>query len=282
MPRNGDVEIAVHDWGGDGAPLLWVHATGFCARIWDRVVAGVGGHHSFGYDQRGHGDSSKPTDPDAYAWERYAEDCLAVLDALGVERTDAVGHSSGGATLVLAAAAAPERFGRLVLMEPIVFPPLPPETATGPNPLAEGARRRRMDFASRADLVARLGSKPPMSSWDPRVLADYASYAAYEVDGEGGPVRLKCPGAIEAEMYDHGPRHRGWDALVDVQSEVLLLHGGVHGAEPEPGELPAEYWPMLADRLARVEMRSLPGAGHFAPMEQPDAFAAVVAAFLDR
>lgn len=283
MGPNGDVRLAVHDWGGSGPPLLWVHATGFCARLWDRVVAEVPGRHSFGYDQRGHGDSDKPADPEAYAWERYAEDCMSVLDDLGVDRCDAVGHSSGGATLVLAAAAAPERFGKLVLMEPIVFPPLPQGTDPAPNPLAEGARRRRMDFESREDLVRRLGAKPPMSSWDPAVLDDYATYAAYEVDGEGpgGAVRLKCPGAIEAEMYDHGPRHRGWDALTEVRSEVLLLHGAGRGPVPDPGEIPPEYWPLLAERLQHVQLRPIPGAGHFAPMEDPAAFAGLVRSFLD-
>lgn len=277
MARNGDVDLAVHDWGGDGEPLLWVHATGFCARVWDRVVAAVPRRRNFGYDQRGHGDSSKPTDPDAYAWENYAGDCLAVLDDLGVERTDAVGHSSGGATLVLAAAAAPERFGRLVLMEPIVFPPLPPDVPRQANPMAEGARRRRMDFASREDLVERLGSKPPMNTWDRRVLEDYAAHGAYDSDGG---IRLKCPGSIEAEMYDHGPRHRGWDVLPEVRSETLLLHGGGRGSEPEPGELPAEYWPLLAERMPHCTLEAVPGAGHFAPMEAPEAFAAVVRGFL--
>lgn len=281
MAHNGDVRLAVHDWGGDGSPLLWVHATGFCARIWDRVVACVDGRHSFGYDQRGHGDSDKPPNPDAYAWERYAEDCLAVLDDLGVDRCDGVGHSSGGATLVLAAAAAPERFGRLVLMEPIIFPPAPADSGQQ-NPLAEGARRRRMDFDSREDLVERLGSKPPMSTWDPAVLGDYATYAAYEVngEGEGGPVRLKCPGTIEAEMYAHGPLHRGWDVLPEVRSETLLLHGSGGGVTSAPGEIPSEYWPLLADRMPKVELRPLPGSGHFAPMQDPTGFAAIVRDFL--
>jgi len=49
-------------------------------------------------DCRAHGRSHSPHDPTAYAGYLLATDVIAVLDALGVEKTHFVGYSSGGGT----------------------------------------------------------------------------------------------------------------------------------------------------------------------------------------
>jgi pimeloyl-ACP methyl ester carboxylesterase len=66
-------------------------------------------------DQRGHGESGKPHDPAAYGRESLAADVIALLDHLGLERTDLFGYSMGARTALAAALSAPDRISNLIL-----------------------------------------------------------------------------------------------------------------------------------------------------------------------
>jgi pimeloyl-ACP methyl ester carboxylesterase len=73
------------------------------------------GTRVIGLDQRGHGESAKLYDPEAYTRETLARDVLALMDHLGVERADLFGYSMGTRTALQAAIDAPERFSHLIL-----------------------------------------------------------------------------------------------------------------------------------------------------------------------
>ena len=66
-------------------------------------------------DARGHGASDKPHDPEAYNIARNAEDIVAVLDALGIEKAHFWGHSMGGRIGFGIAKYTPERFHSLII-----------------------------------------------------------------------------------------------------------------------------------------------------------------------
>lgn len=63
---------------------------------------------------RGHGDSDRPVGD--YSPPTLARDVLAFMDAIGAERATLVGHSLGGLVVQHAAALAPERVDRLVIL----------------------------------------------------------------------------------------------------------------------------------------------------------------------
>ncbi len=280
--HSGPLEIAVLEWKSEGKPLLFVHATGFCAGIWSQIAMHLATtRHSFAYDQRGCGDTSKPEDPLLYEWEHFADDCLAVLEELIEKKemgpVDAVGHSSGGATLVLAASRRPELFKRLVLIEPIIMPPEIVESGLldrdpNNNYLAQGARRRRMEFASKEEMAQRYSSKLPMQTWDTQVLTDYLDWGSERMPD--GKQRLKCPGHLEALVYDESARHRGWDALPDVQAPSLVI------AAATASPLPLEHWRNISERIPVHEFRTLDNMTHFAPMEKPKIVADIIEEFL--
>lgn len=86
---------------GTGLPVLLIH--GFASSLhgnWrvpgviDAVVAA--GRQVIAIDCRGHGRSGKPHDPAAYAGTAMADDAIAVLDHLGIEKADLAGYSMGG------------------------------------------------------------------------------------------------------------------------------------------------------------------------------------------
>ena len=102
---------------GAGFPLVLVHGwpeSGYC---WERVLPHLGsGFRVIRPDLRGLGDSERGGVVADYHKAALAQDVLAVLDALQVERFGLVGHDWGGAVAQEMAIAAPERVSRLCLM----------------------------------------------------------------------------------------------------------------------------------------------------------------------
>ena len=153
---------------------------------------------------------------------------MAVVDALG----DAgpllgVGHSMGGAVLVMTELARPGTFRALALYEPIVFPPGRGDDV-GSSPIVEGARRRRAEFASREAARANFAAKPPLDVLDPEVLDLYVAQGF--ADTPDGTVRLKCEPATEALHVrgQHRPRHP-WRAWARSRCPVLVMAATARG-----------------------------------------------------
>lgn len=65
-------------------------------------------------DLRGVGESDKPEAVEEYASARSVADMVALLDGLGIERTDVVGHDFGAGVACVLAATVPARVERLV------------------------------------------------------------------------------------------------------------------------------------------------------------------------
>jgi pimeloyl-ACP methyl ester carboxylesterase len=266
-----DVPIAVVEWEGAEPPILYAHATGFHKWLWHKIAARVG-RRALAFDVKGHGDSGKPDD-DSYHWSHFAGEVLAVIDALDLATPlDAAGHSMGAATLLLAELERPGTFRRIVAFEPIVFPTM---DGGPPNPLVDVSRRRRMVFASPEDAAANYLSKPPMERWDPEVMSDYVSHGMRP--RPDGQWELKCPGRIEAKVYENSSTHDAWDRLGEITCPVLVVRGDV-----EPLGMPGELAEEQARRLANARATSIEGAGHFAPMEKPGEAADLIAGFLAR
>ncbi|MDQ6909370.1 MAG: alpha/beta fold hydrolase [Actinomycetota bacterium] len=134
------VEVAVHELGGSGAPVVLAHATGLHGMVWRPVATQVGPElRCVSFDQRGHGDSGAPPALD-FDWRGFGLDALAVVGGLGLRRPFGVGHSSGAAGLLLAEEAAPGTFAALYCYEPVVVPADPPLGRDEANWLAAGAR----------------------------------------------------------------------------------------------------------------------------------------------
>lgn len=272
--RSGDgVTVAVHDLGGSGPPVLLAHATGFHGRVWAPLARHLSDRAScWSLDFRGHGDSPPPVGR-GFDWSGFADDVLAVVDEVGLDGAFGVGHSKGGAALVLAEAARPGTFAGLWLYEPIVFPPAgyDPEGPDAEHPLAEGALRRRSSFPSPADAVAHYSGKAAFSALDPEALREYVEHGF--APGEDGEVHLKCRNEWEAEVYRMGGRHGGWDALASVACPAVVACGGDGGP-------PASVAPAVAERLPSGRLERFEDLGHFGPLEAPARVAGRIAAAL--
>lgn len=99
--RTGDgLNLAYEVRGDAGAPeILFIHGLRQSRLSWDKQFAdrSLEGFRLVRFDLRGHGDSDKPAEPEAYAdADRWAGDVAAVIEAAGLRRPVLVGWSLGG------------------------------------------------------------------------------------------------------------------------------------------------------------------------------------------
>lgn len=275
-PASGLVEVdglTLHflDWGGEGPPLILLHATGFLSRLWTAVAAGLSPHRRvLALDQRGHGDSEAP--PSDYHWRHFVDDLRGFIAALGLARPAAVGHSLGGAVAAYCEATSPGTFSRLALIDPIIFPQRGPLRLRG-NTLAQRTRRRRLVWPSRRELFASYRPRPPFNTWREEVLWQYVNWGTRSQ--RDGRVALKCPGAIEAQVYENNASLDTFDRLPQVACPTLVVRG------ERSDTISAELAQAMVSRLPRGRLLTITGAGHLVPMEQPEAVAEAIGNFLD-
>jgi pimeloyl-ACP methyl ester carboxylesterase len=265
------VPVAYTDLGGAGEPLLFAHATGFHGHVWRPVARRLeDAFHLFTFDERGHGDT--PPSEDGQSWHGFARDALSVVAAASLDQPFGVGHSAGGAALILAELARPGTFRAIWCFEPILPPAPPPDAPPFPsnaNPLASGARRRREVFDSRDAAFANYAGKPPFSVLDPEALRAYVDHGFVDLDD--GSVRLKCRGEVEARTYEMAGGHHAVERLGELQCPVVFASGG---------QTDTPFGPTLLARLAEVvpdgRAEVFDDLGHFGPLQDPDAIAASI------
>jgi pimeloyl-ACP methyl ester carboxylesterase len=86
-PVDGPAVLLLHGFAADHA-ANWVNPG-----VVDALVAA--GHRVVASDARGHGESAKPHDPEAYGDDAMRRDAQALLDHLDIDAVDVVGYSMG-------------------------------------------------------------------------------------------------------------------------------------------------------------------------------------------
>lgn len=258
----------VHLWRrpGDGPALLFFHATGFHARIWDRIASRFPDRLIYQVDMPGHGLSERPGE--TFQWDRAGETMAALVEALELEAVTGVGHSMGGQLLLSAAARQPQRFRNLLLLDPVV---LPPSVIRFMQQMDTGAiARRRNDWESIEAFHQAYRDRPPFRSWNPDVFRDYADHALVPKE-EGGGYRLACAPDFEASVYRNFGAEELHERLADIRVPVHIIRA----KGPEAGDKPLDFqrsptWPELVNRLPNATEDYRPELGHFFPMEDPE------------
>jgi pimeloyl-ACP methyl ester carboxylesterase len=109
------IEINYADYGGDGPAVVLSHGFLMDASMFDAQVAALAPEYRvITWDQRGHGGTSA-AGPFSY-WDS-AQDVLALLNHLGIERAVFGGMSQGGFVSLRAAMLAPQRVRGLILID---------------------------------------------------------------------------------------------------------------------------------------------------------------------
>jgi pimeloyl-ACP methyl ester carboxylesterase len=255
---------------GDGPPLLLLHGLlgyAFSWRYAIPVLARQATVHAV--DMLGVGFSDRPSGLDG-SLRACAERLLLFMDSVGVESCDLLGTSHGGAVSMMAAALAPERFRRLVLVAPV-------------NP-----------WSRRGAWMARFLSSRPVAPIFLRLIPYLEFTHAYLLRRLYGDPRRIRPGTLEGYdapfaipgLFEYSLRIlRTWDGDLDqlrsllpriAHIPTLLLWGSV-----DPAVTPASAVP-LSKQFEICQVEFFDGVGHLPYEEVPDEFNHAVAEFLSK
>lgn len=207
--------------------------------------------------QRGHGDSDKPAT--GYRVENFADDVVALLDALRIERAILAGHSGSCLVARRVAIDAPERVAGLVLEAS-------PTTLQG-DPALE---------AFVESVVSHLEDPIDPDVARSVVVDTSSSDIAPEVLDQLVGELLKVPERVWREVFAGLLQYDDTAELARIAAPVLLIWGD---ADRLVGR---EMQEELEERISRASLVVYHGVGHTPRWEDPARFAADAAAFVER
>jgi 3-oxoadipate enol-lactonase len=252
------VNLAV-DVRGQGQAVLFIHGYPLDHTIWEHPLAHLDGWMRIAPDLRGMGQSDAPDL--GYSMATYAEDLLALLSTLGVDRVVLCGLSMGGYVAFEMLRLARDRVRGLVLMD---------SRAEADTPEARKARDASAAQAREggAEAIA-TGLLPRMLSAQSKrenaQLTDrvYRMMAATPLAGMLGAI-----GAMR-ERPDSFPLLAtliGLPAMVVVGEDDQLT--------------PVDRAQAMTDAVPGARLVVVPGAGHLTSLECPETTTALLADFL--
>jgi len=209
---------------GEGEPLVMLHGFSNTGAMWEPLFEAFADYQLIVPDLRGHGHSTNPGGE--FTHRQAARDVFALLDRLGIERFKAMGHSTGGMTLLHMATSQPERVEAMILIGATsYFPESAREIMRASSP--EGVTDARLE------AMARRHSRGPEQA---RALMRqfYGFKDSYE-DMNFTPPLL---GTIRARtLIVHGDRDQFFPVSIPVEqyesipdAYLWIVPNGGHGA----------------------------------------------------
>lgn len=259
MPRIRVRDIWLHyEEAGAGEPLLFIHGLGSSSRDWEMQVPFFAGEYRVVvFDLRGHGESDKPRGP--YTMRQLAQDTAGLVEALGIAPAHVVGISLGGMIALQLAVDRPDLVKSLVIVN------------SGPEFVAR-TFKERLAVLQRFLVVRLVGMRKMGEILAARLFPkpEQESLRAMLVERWAANDPRAYRDAMRAIV--------GWsvaDRLGDIHIPTLVV------AADE------DYTPVSAKeayvaKMPRAELAVIRDARHAVPVERPDEFNAVVAAFLAR
>lgn len=253
---------------GQGTPVVLLHGFTGRGRSMAEVAAALADRHeTLAPDLPGHGASLRGGDAAAYQFDRCVDDLAATLEQAGHARAHWLGYSMGARLALGCAVRHPQCVTSLVLLA----------ARAGITDPAERATRRIADERLAARIEAD-GIAPFVDEWLAQPLFRTLMQRDANAPARERAARLdNDPRELAAALRGLGPAAQPplHAMLAKVEVPVLLVAGALD-------ERFVAHAQDLVRRLPRAELSVIPGAGHAAHVEQPDAFVALVRDFLRR
>lgn len=250
--------IDIHyEISGSGPVVMFAHSLGSDLSIWAAQKSALETRRTvLAYDLRGHGRTQAT--PGAYSFDLLAQDALALLDALHIDKASFVGISLGGMIGQAVALAAPQRIDRLVLADTTCAYP-PEAQAAWPE------RIRQIEASGLGPLVA-----PTLERW---------FTAAYRAAHPGVAARIGAIIRATPVAGYVGCCHAIAKLDFTARLAVLDLPTLVVVGDSDPG-IPLPLAQALAAAIPGARLEVIPGAAHLSNMEQAEAFNRLLLEFL--
>lgn len=256
--------IAVHQSAGRGPAVVLVHGNSSSSRAFGRQLDGPLGarFRLIAIDLPGHGASDDAKDGSLYSLRGHAAAIRAAVDALGVADAHFVGWSLGGHVALEMASDLPQTKGFAIFgAPPLAFPPAMGE-AFLPNPAMGVGFTETIDRDQAAAYVA---------SFFAPAFSEVPAFFLEDTLRTDGRARSGLAASIAPDGYN--------DEVIVVRElkvPLAILHG-----EKEQLVNGAYLAALAAPTLWRGAVQIVPAAGHAPQWETPDAFDALITAFVE-
>jgi 3-oxoadipate enol-lactonase len=253
----GGLELAYDD-AGSGIPLLMIHGWPHDRTLWAGQVGGLSAHaRCIAPDLRGFGGSSVL---EPYSIDQYADDVVAFLDVLDIERAVVCGLSMGGYIAFSLLRRYRARVRALILAD---------TRATADTDTVRDNRMRLIALIEEhgIEALAARQLRPTLgrSTFEHRPLL---------VETVRRMMASAPPAGAIGALRAMAARPDSSDLLATIDVPTLVV-GGAEDTFTPPDELRT-----LAAAIPRCRMELLERCGHVCPIERPAAFNHVVGEFL--
>ena len=234
---------------GEGPVILLTHGYSATAQMWKGQIEPLSKDHKLViWDMRGHGLSDSPDDPSLYSEPATVADMAALLDAVGADKAIVGGLSLGGYMSLAFHRLHPERVSALLIID------------TGPGFRKDEAREAWNQTALKTAKRWEEQGLAPLQALSPeRRTASHRS-----ADGLARAARGMLT-QRDAQVMDSLP-------TIAVPSLVVV------GADDTPFLAASDY---MAAKIPGAKKAVIPGAGHAANIDQPEAFNTALMGFLN-
>jgi pimeloyl-ACP methyl ester carboxylesterase len=246
---------------GAGPAVLLVHGFPLNRQMWREQLQAIaaGGYRVIAPDLRGFGASEAP--PDGYSMDGFADDLVALLDALEIGRAAVCGMSMGGYILLNLLERHPERVSAACFI------------ATKSSADDEEGRARRSALAAQAES---FGANPIVKTFAELLFAPQTTHSQPELIAQVTSwMRSTSPRALAGGLLAMRDRKDYTPLLPGFHQPSLVILG----AEDRAASTTAVG--LFTSGLPRCESRIIADGGHMVNMERPGEFNDALLRFLD-
>lgn len=260
-----DVEYNVHILG-EGEPVLFLH--GFTSRgsSWETSVRPIAEKYKvILIDLLGHGDTSKPQDPERYRIENAADDLAHVLQQLNISKVSVVGYSMGGRLAIAFVKRHPAMVEKLVL------------ESSSPGLKTEQERQARIEQDENlADTILTKGIPEFVDYWTNIPLFESQKRLDEGIQNKVYEERLWNDAlglANSLKGMGTGAQGSWWEYLPEINCPVLLLTGSLDEKFCRTAD-------EMMNKLKNGTHTTFLNKGHALHVEDPEKFGTIVLEFL--
>jgi 3-oxoadipate enol-lactonase len=249
-----------YDDNGHGHPVVFVHAFPLSRAMWDPQVHALADQwRPLSVDLRGHGESDAPLW--RYTLDQFADDLRGLLDHLSLASAVFVGLSMGGYTLFAFYRKYPQYVKAMVLAD------------TRAQADTEEARANRYQLAQ---VAYRQGPSAVADAMMPKLFASPTLQGRPDlVERVRKIIEANQVSGIAGDLMAMAERSDSRELLGRITVPTLVMVGEQDAATP-----PSDAR-LIANGIRNSKLVVIPGAGHLANLEAPDAFNRALTDFLE-
>ncbi|HEX6269015.1 MAG TPA: alpha/beta fold hydrolase [Anaerolineales bacterium] len=265
MPKikTSNIEL-YYEIHGEGKPIVMISGLGYSLWQWHRMVPFVAQRFQvITFDNRGVGQSDKPAGP--YTAQMLAADTAGLLEALGIEKAIIMGHSMGGFVAQAIALDFPQKVEQLILCS---------TGFGGPRHVPATPEAMKMMTDVTVDALTRFKNGLAVSTaagWAEKNPDMIEEWTKWRMANPIEPVHYQAQLAIGLGMISEAAAFETHLSRINVPTLIL---SGAHDQV-----VPPENAALLAEKIPNSQVVIFPDAGHFFPIEIPEAASRAVIDF---